>query len=42
MSYALASYALVVAAVLAYAAGLWRTRRRLAEALRSRSRSNRG
>ena len=32
MSYALASYGLVVAAVLAYAAGLWRTRRRLAEA----------
>jgi hypothetical protein len=37
VSYALATYALVVAAVLAYAASLLRTRRRLAEALRARS-----
>jgi hypothetical protein len=37
MSYALATYALVVVAVLGYAAGLLRTRRRLAEALRARS-----
>jgi hypothetical protein len=37
VSYALATYALVVGAVLAYAAGLLRARRRLAEALRARS-----
>jgi hypothetical protein len=42
VSYAIVTYALVVAAVLAYAAGLWRSRRRLAAALRTRSRSNRG
>ena len=36
MSYAVATYALVVGAVLAYAASLWRARRRLAEALRKR------
>jgi hypothetical protein len=42
VSYALVTYALVVAAVLAYAAGLWRARRRLAEALRARAEPNRG
>lgn len=42
MSYALVTYALVVVAVLAYGAALWRTRQRLAEALRTRSGPNRG
>jgi hypothetical protein len=37
VSYALATYALVLAAVFAYAAGLLRARRRLVEALRTRS-----
>jgi hypothetical protein len=42
VSYAFVTYALVVAAVLAYAVSLWRTRQRLAETLRGRSGSNRG
>jgi hypothetical protein len=37
VSYAVAAYALVLAAVLAYAARLWRARRRLAATLRARS-----
>jgi hypothetical protein len=42
VSYAVATYALVVAGVLAYAARLMRARRRLAAELGARSRSNRG
>lgn len=42
MSYAVATYALVIAGVLAYAARLTRSRRRLADELETRSRSNRG
>lgn len=42
MSYAVATYALVIFAVLAYAVRLARTRKRLAAELRTRSGSNRG
>ena len=42
MSYAVATYALVIAAVLAYAVRLASARRRLAAELRTRSGSNRG
>jgi hypothetical protein len=42
VSYAIATYALVIVAVLAYALRLAGARRRLAGELRGRSRSNRG
>lgn len=42
MSYAIATYLLVIVAVLAYAARLARLRSRLAAELRTRSGSNRG
>lgn len=42
MSYALVTYAIVIAGVLGYAAGLARTRRRLAAEIRARFESNRG
>ncbi len=42
MSYAVAAYALVIVAVLAYALRLAGVRRRLAGELRARSGSNRG
>jgi hypothetical protein len=42
VSYALASYALVIAAVLAYAARLARARRQLAAEIRARREPNRG
>jgi hypothetical protein len=42
VSYAIATYALVIVGVVAYAAVLARSRRRLAEALRAGAGSNRG